>query len=159
MKKAHIIYCRSHTIGGFIIRNREDAAKRRWSHSGILVKIDEQDPSTWIVWEARAFHKFGFVPFHEFLDRYTEYEIVSYKVKDLSAGYNYLTKMMGTSYPITTILGLAIGVHFDHPGKVHCQEAVENYLKECECFPRWRSGFHMITPNAGYNNRSGEYIK
>jgi hypothetical protein len=149
---ARIVYSRSHTLGGLAIRHREDGAKRRWSHSGVLLGTDTTDS---VVWEARAFHRFGPSTWNEFISRGSRYEIVQYTVEDLRPGIEWLESMRGTNYPLLTILGLAVGIHYDHPGQVHCQEATETFLCKCGVTPRWRDGFHMVVPNSGYNNQAG----
>lgn len=141
MPLAHLIYARSHTVGGLWIRHHDDVAPRAWSHTGVLVGD--------VVWEARALRKVGPVPLADFLDRYPRTEQVSYDVPDPAAGAAWLEAQRGLRYDYLAVLGRLARRSWDEPGAWHCQELAEAYLAACG-LRRFRSAPALITPNLGY---------
>lgn len=141
MPVARIIYARSHTLGGLVIRHHDDVAPRVWSHSGVLVGD--------VVWEARAFHRVGPTPLRDFMVRYARVEVTGYEVLDLDAGQRFLDANKGCGYDYLAVIGRWARRSWDEPGRWHCQEFAEAYLTACGR-RRFRPAPALITPNVGH---------
>lgn len=152
MTPVRVIYARSHTLAGLLIRHRDDGSKRRWSHAGVVIEYPDEDTPT-VVWEARFGKGFGCVALGDFRRRYAAYEMVRYDVPDAEAGYAWLAKQEQKPYALGTVLARAVGIHLDDDG-TQCAEAVEGYLAACG-LRRWRDGLHLVTPNASFNHLGG----
>ena len=150
---AKIIFARSHSLSGLLIRHHDDGSKRRWSHTGVLIDAQPERGIGPLVWEVRPFRSFRATALDAFVKRYAAHEVVTYDVPYAAAGMAWLEKQEGTPYALMSVLGRVIGLHIDQSG-AHCTEAIEGYLAACGV-RRWRDGLHLITPNAAFNNLHG----
>lgn len=140
-----VIYARSHTLGGLWIRNHDNVAPARWSHSGAIV---DTRGAPFVV-EARALRGVVATPLHEFLARYSRTEIVRYAVPDAKAGDDWVCAQIGKRYDYLAILGRLCRRDWGDPTAWHCQELVEARFAAAGA-QRFRGGPQLITPNMGY---------
>lgn len=114
-----IIYSRSRTIGGILIR----AASwwDQWNHCGVITPEDT-------VLEARAFDGVIETPMSEFLQRYTQTQTVTVEVLDPAAGIAWGRSQLGAEYDYGAILEFVLRNPYNDKTKYHCAEYVENII-------------------------------
>ena len=156
MNVATIIYARSSTPGGWLIRRWPDSAPAEWSHAGILIPRDPDLELSAMVWHATFPKGFHGVTLDEFLDRYKHTASVDYEVRmPASFQYAWCAAREGQRYAVGTVLGRLFGLRKSQDKKDHCSEVVENFLADCGAPRRWRGAHHLVTPNASYHNTCG----
>lgn len=151
MAAARIIYARSHTLPGLLIRHFDGAGRRHWSHAGIVVGSDHEET---MVIEARFLGGVQRTTLRSFIERYSRTQTVVYEVPDLEAGYRWLAAQAGKPYDWTAVLGHLARRDWSDEERWHCQELAEGFLAACG-LRRWRPAPHLITPNAGFSNLGG----
>jgi uncharacterized protein YycO len=139
--KAVVLYARSASLGGLLIRHHDNVAPGRWSHGAVLLWGQ--------VVEAHAIHGVRSVPLAEFEAAHSRVERVEYDVKDADAGEAWLLEQIGKGYDYLAVFGRMFRRSWQEPGRWHCQELVEAYLARCGR-QRFRDAPNLITPNLGY---------
>jgi uncharacterized protein YycO len=135
-----IIYCRSITIGGILIRAREPFGK--WSHCGIVTGNNS-------VVEARAFHGVTEGSLSGFLQRYPTHEICKIECPDPDSGIAWARTQVGKSYDYLSILGLATRNSWQDNDKWQCSELVETAIEKAGRV-RFRKNPSFISPNMSW---------
>lgn len=146
MQHATVIYARGHTLGGWLIRHHDDGARRRWSHSGVVLGG--------MVVESRWRGGVQCTSIEAFERRYSRTERVVYLVPDIDGGADWVRMQIGKPYDWHAALGRALRLPLDEQGAWHCHELCEAYLAACG-IARWRDSPALITPNAGFSNLAG----
>jgi hypothetical protein len=140
MQFANIIYARSHSLGGILIRNHE--AFGRWSHCGLMTPDNT-------VLESRAFHGVTETPHREFVGRYPFSCIVSIDCPRPELAIGWFRDQLGKGYDYLAILGLLARRSWQEDDRWHCCEAVEMALT-VGGHQRFRDSPWRISPNASY---------
>ena len=139
------IYCRSHTLGGIVIRNWDNVAPTHWSHCGAIV---DTRGAPFVV-EAQAFKGVIVTPLFEFLAKYKAPLVVEYEVEDPKAGDDWVCMQVGRGYDYLSIFGRLFRKGWEDPDRWTCRELCEARLVAAGR-RRFRPGAALITPNLGY---------
>lgn len=136
-----IIYARSHTVGGWLIRAAQAFAP--WSHAGIVT------PDETVI-NARAGHGVVEEPLADFLRRYSATHRVEVACPDENEALWWARQRIGDGYDWLAVLRFIVGrtVHQDRR-RWHCVELVESALI-AGGRPRWRIEPARITPWQSY---------
>lgn len=142
MPTMRIVYSRSHTIGGILIRHRE--AFGDWSHCGVVTELDT-------VIEARGFHGVVETPLQDFLERYRvgNHRFVDIKVTSPQLGIDWWRSQVGKDYDYLSIFGLAFRNSWQDDARWNCSEGVEMALIKAGRL-RFRDCPSHISPNLSY---------
>ena len=119
MSTVKLIYCRSRTIGGILIRLGQ--WWDQWNHCAIVGETGKT------VLHARAFKGVVEEPIDEFLARYTKYDVVDCEIPDKKAFYEFARAQLGKKYDygsIVTFITNKIGIK-ESPNRLQCAEYVE----------------------------------
>lgn len=136
-----LVYSRSHTIGGLLIRHRE--AFGDWSHCGVVT-----GGSTVI--EARAFAGVVETPQDEFIARYGgRHQFVDIECPDPQAGIDWYRSQVGKGYDYLSIFGLAFRNSWHEEDRWNCSEGAEMALIKAGRH-RFRDSPSHISPNLSY---------
>lgn len=138
---AAVLYARSASLGGLLIRHHDNVAPGRWSHGAVLLWGQ--------VVEAHALHGVRSIPLSEFEATYSRIERVEYEVPDAAAGEAWLVSQIGKGYDYLAVFGRLFRRSWQDTSRWHCQELVETYLAQCGR-QRFRDSPAHITPNLGY---------
>lgn len=119
MSHLNVVYCRSHTLGGLLIR----AASwwEQWSHCGIVT------PKATII-EARAFKGVVESDLDEFVQRYSELEVVKVACPDPAAAIEFARMQIGSGYDYGAIAEFVLRAGLNKRKRWHCVELVETAL-------------------------------
>lgn len=143
MPSLHVVYARSHTLGGLLIRARE--AFGQWSHCGIVT------PQGTVV-EALAFRGVIETPMDAFVARYPQPSQRRQEVipcPDPDAGLAWARSQLGQGYDYLAIAGLAFRNSWQEPGRWQCAELLEAALVHAGR-RRFRSAPYRISPNVSW---------
>lgn len=137
-----VAYCRSPSIGGFLIRNADRWG--RWSHCGLLT------PEATVI-EARAFHGVVETPRSEFVRRYVRgaMEFVAVDVVDPAAAYAWAREQVGKGYDYGAILGNVLRESWQDDSRWECSELVEMAIAKAGR-ERFRDAPWRISPNLSF---------
>lgn len=135
-----LIYSRSRTVGGWLIR--ASSWWDQWSHCGLLT-----DDGTVI--EARAFAGVVETPADEFMDRYSAHTRVRVDVPEPAAAIAWAREQIGCGYDYGAIAGFVLREPLDKPRRWQCVELVETALRMAGR-PRFRRPEHRITVAQSY---------
>jgi hypothetical protein len=116
MSVLRVIYVRSNSIGGWLIRL--GSWWDQWSHCGIVT------PENTVI-NARAFHGVVEEPMDEFLARYKAHAIVEIAAPEPSRGIEWARKQLGCGYDYGAILGFIFREPFDDEVRWQCVELTE----------------------------------
>lgn len=140
MAKLRVVYTRSHTIGGILIRWRDPYGA--WSHCAVIT------PDNTVV-ESRAFHGVVETPLDEFLSRYPRYQIVDIECPNPDLGVAWARSQLGKGYDYLSIFGMALRRSWQSTDKWHCAELLEMAsIKSGK--ERFRDSPSHISPNLSY---------
>ena len=141
MPSVTLIYSRSATIGGLLLR----AADRwgRWSHCGVVT-------ANGTVIEARAFVGVVESPWVDFIERTSYHELVQVEVPNLDAGLWWLGCQIGKPYDYGAILGNIFRESWESEDKWECSELVEAFLVACGR-RRFRQELWRLSPNLSWS--------
>lgn len=136
-----VVYARSHTIGGLLIRYADRFGK--WSHCGVVT------PKKTVI-EARAFHSVVETPLLEFFKRYSASEYRHFECPQPEVGLQWARDQIGKGYDYWALLGLALrrGT-WAEDDRWHCSELVEATLMQAGK-RRFIDAPDIITPNISY---------
>jgi uncharacterized protein YycO len=136
-----IVYARSHTIGGLLIRHADRFG--RWSHCGVVT------PESTVI-EARAFHGVVETEASEFYNRYPTVEFKNVVCPDPLRGVLWTRNQVGKGYDYPALAGLALrrGSWADED-RWHCSELVEAALVQAGK-RRFLDAPAVISPNLSY---------
>lgn len=143
MAKLTVIYARSATLGGVLIRARDPFGK--WSHCAVMT----DDHS---VIEAESLKGVVETPLGDFLARYpgqTQREFVEVECPDPSAGIAWARTQVGKGYDYLAIFGLLTRGSWQSDGRWMCSELAERTLIESGR-SRFRDFPHHISPNLSW---------
>lgn len=137
-----VAYCRSPSIGGFLIRNADRWG--RWSHCALLTPHDT-------VIEARAFHGAVETNGTEFFERYKRGALIYATVEcpDPAAAVTWAREQVGKPYDYGAILGNLVRESWQEDNAWTCSELVEGALAVARR-PRFRDAGWHISPNQSY---------
>ncbi len=144
---ARILVCRSHTIGGALIRHFDNGPTRNWSHGGILLRNDH-------VIEATTLHGVRAIHVEPWRQRYSRIEILKFVLPDKAGADRWLAEQVGKGYDYLAVFGRLFRADWHAEDRWHCWELIEAYLR-AGGLQRWRDGPQRITPNMGYSNLFG----
>ena len=143
MPALHVVYARSHTLGGLLIRARE--AFGQWSHCAIVT------PDHTVV---EAVMRKGVIETSaaDFVARYPQpsqrrQEIIP--CPDPAAGLAWARSQLGQGYDYLAISGLAFGNSWQNSGRWQCAELLEAALVQAGR-RRFRSAPYRISPNMSW---------
>lgn len=136
----HVVYSRSRTVGGWLIR--ASSWWDQWSHCGLLT-----DDGTVI--EARAFAGVVETPADEFMDRYSAHTRVRVDVPEPAAAIAWAREQIGCGYDYGAIAGFVLREPLERQRRWHCVELVETALSVAGR-PRFRRPEHRITVAQSY---------
>lgn len=142
MTTVQIIYSRSHTIGGLLIRAASWWAQ--WCHCGIIT------PEGTVI-EALAFKGVVETPIDAFLNRVSAYEIVSLQVPDAAAAIASARSRVGRGYDYGAIAQFILRENLESKTRFHCVEHVELALQDGGA-TRFRIAAVKLTPQQSYIN-------
>lgn len=142
-----MIYSRGRSIGSFLIR----AASwfEQWSHCGIIT------PEGTVV-EAQAFKGVVETPLREFIDRSTEYEIVTVDCPNPSEAIAWARSKIGSGYDYGAIVGFVLREPLDKPNRYHCVDLLESAIimgGRSGDKRRFRVRTDKITPTQSFRTR------
>lgn len=135
MDTLHVLYVRSLTIGGVLIR--ASSWWDQWSHCGLLT-----DEGTVI--HAKAFHGVVEEPVEVMLPRYTAFERVAIKVPAPELGIQWAREQLGSGYDYGSIADFVLRTELAHETKFQCVELVESSLAVAGNH-RFRRPLHRVT--------------
>jgi hypothetical protein len=142
MSTVRLIYCRSLTIGGILIR----AAQwwDQWCHCGIIM------PDNTVI-NAQAFKGVTREPLDQFLKRYSAYQIVTCNVPSALATYKYAESQIGSGYDYGALVAFItgkLGIRASSD-KHQCVGLVERSLAAGGRH-RFRTDLNKVTPYQSY---------
>lgn len=139
--KLVIVYGRSATLGGLLIRHADRFG--RWSHCGVVT------PENTVI-EALAFRGVVETPAAEAYARYTRIEFANIDCPDPGAGVRWARSQVGRGYDYAALVGLALRrKSWAEDGRWHCSELVERALAEAGR-RRFRDSPAIISPNLSF---------
>lgn len=143
MTKLNVVYARSHTIGGLIIRHAERWG--RWSHCAIVV-----DGGRAVV-EARAFHGVLLTPWSKFVRRYgsSRVSLQAIACPAPAVGELWAKQQVGKPYDYGAVLGALVRESWQDESRWMCSELVEAALVQAGA-RRFRDMPSRISPNISY---------
>lgn len=141
MTSLAVVYARSHTIGGLLIRHADRFG--RWSHCGIVT------PDNTVI-EALALRGVVETPAAQFYARYPALEFRNIACADPLRGVQWARDQLGKGYDYTALLGLALrrGSWADED-RWHCSELVEAALAQAGK-RRFIDSPAVISPNLSF---------
>lgn len=143
MPKLYVVYARSHTIGGLVIRHTERWG--RWSHCGVVV-----DDGSAVV-EARAFHGVVSTPLQAFKRRYAHSRMALKTVNcpDPLAGEAWVKAQIGKPYDYGAVFGALVRESWQDDDRWMCSELVEAALVQAGA-RRFVDVPSRISPNVSF---------
>jgi uncharacterized protein YycO len=137
-----VLYARSITLGGLIIRHRDPFG--RWSHCGLMTNDGT-------VIEARVMRGVTETPLADFLLRYSEHRIDKTHIDcpDPAAGLSWARKQIGKPYDWRSVVGLGLRASWNEDDSWQCAELVEAALTHAGR-ARFRPCPSRITPNISW---------
>lgn len=138
-----IVYARSHTLAGLLIRHADRWG--RWSHCAIATGAGT-------VVEARMWHGVVETPWDEFERRYPgagQRACVEVHCAQPDAGIAWARAQIGARYDHLAVLGQAVRESWQRPNRWHCAELAEAALVRAGR-RRFRDAPHHISPNLSY---------
>ena len=141
MTKLTLIFARSHTVGGFLIRAFQWWAP--WNHVAILAPGDKVINAVWHLTGPRGVVE---EDLGEWLQRYSETIVVPVAVPDPSAGISYARGCIGQKYDHGSLLNMIsrkFGRHAD-PRRKQCVSLAENAVAAAGRL-RWRTPLDGIS--------------
>lgn len=134
-----VAYCRSATLGGFLIRNADRWG--HWSHCGLLT------PDETVI-EARAFHGVVEVPRSEFAQRYYSGALsyATIECPDPAAALSWARAQVGKGYDYGAVLGNLVRESWQDDSRWTCSELIEGALAQGGR-ARFRDAGWRISPN------------
>ena len=142
MPSLTVVYARSHTVGGLLIRFRDPFG--RWSHCGVVTERQT-------VIEAESFKGVVETDIQEFVSRYKSaaYAFVEVECPNPQAGIDWYRGQVGRGYDYLGILGLALRTGWEDRNKWQCAEGVETSLIHAGK-NRFRNQPSFISPSLSY---------
>lgn len=140
MDQITVVYSRSRSIGGLLIR----AASwwEQWTHCGIVTE-------DYSVIEARAFHGVVETPWDEFRDRYTTLERVRVNCPAPQSGIAWARSRLGSGYDYGALAEIVLRNPMQDGDRYQCAELVESALIAASRF-RFRKQPHQVTVAQSY---------
>jgi uncharacterized protein YycO len=140
-----VLYARSLTIGGLLIRHRDPYG--RWSHAAV-------DTGEGTVIEARFFQGVTETPLEKFLLRYGDRRLEAHGIDcpDPAAGIAWARQQVGKPYDWRSVVGLGLRLSWQEEDSWQCAELVEAALLHAGR-ARFRSAPYRITPNISWMAR------
>ncbi len=142
-KHLRVIYCRSASIGGIIIRHADRFG--RWSHCGIWTPDDT-------VIESRPFKGVVEGSYLNFMAKYpniSQSKVVEIPCPDPDKSIAWARDQIGKGYDYLSLLGLLTRNSWQEEDRWHCAELIEKALIEGGR-ERFRDSPWHISPNMSY---------
>lgn len=143
MSTITVIYARSHSLGGLLIRARDPFG--RWSHAGLVTERGT-------VIEALAFKGVVESSLIDFSQRYpkpSQRSAVDIECPRPDLAIAWARGQVGKGYDYRGVIGLAFREQWDKRDSWHCTELIEQALS-IGGRQRFRDVASIITPNLSY---------